>query len=78
MWYVETNTFRNDRIMILEAEKQDKVALCRKCYGTGILNNEMECDQCCGSGRVLVSAKIVYNIRPYTPTVQRKKCKYLP
>ena len=56
--------------MILEVEKKPKVALCRKCYGTGRLHDketgkECTCDQCEGTGRVTVSAKMSYDIRPY-------------
>ena len=48
--------------MIQEVEKQPKVALCRKCRGTGIerdphTGEEWVCDQCGGTGRVTVSAK---------------------
>ena len=58
--------------MIQEVEKNPKVALCRKCHGTGSLNDrdtgaEHECDQCEGTGRVTVSAKMTYAIRPYKP-----------
>ena len=58
--------------MILEVEKKPKVALCRKCYGTGRLHvketgKESTCDQCEGTGRVTVSAKMRYDIRPYKP-----------
>ena len=58
--------------MILEVEKKPKVALCRKCYGTGRLydketGKEYTCDQCEGTGRVTVSAKMSYDIRPYKP-----------
>lgn len=56
--------------MILEVAKIPKVALCRKCYGTGRLHDketgkESTCDQCEGTGRVTVSAKMRYDIRPY-------------
>ena len=56
--------------MILEVTKMPKVALCRKCYGTGRLHDketgeESTCDQCEGTGRVTVSAKMRYDIRPY-------------
>lgn len=58
--------------MILEVEKKPKVALCRKCYGTGRLHDketckECTCNQCEGTGRVTVSAKMSYDIRPYKP-----------
>lgn len=58
--------------MIQELEKKPKVALCRKCYGTGRIldgdNGEYHiCEQCEGTGRVTVSARMVYDIRPYKP-----------
>lgn len=58
--------------MIQEVEKSPKVALCRGIYGTGRLHNretgeEHMCDQCEGTGRVTVSAKMTYDIRPYKP-----------
>ena len=58
--------------MIQEVEKSPKVALGRKCDGTGRLHNretgeEHMCDQCEGTGRVTVSAKMTYDIRPYKP-----------
>ena len=58
--------------MIQEVEKKPKVALCRKCYGTGRLQEretggEHTCEQCEGTGRVTVSAKMTYDIRPYKP-----------
>lgn len=58
--------------MIQEVEKKPKVALCRKCYGTGRLRDretseEHTCEQCDGTGRVTVSAKMTYDIRPYKP-----------
>lgn len=58
--------------MIQEVEKKPKVALCRKCYGTGRLRNretseEYTCEQCEGTGRVTVIAKMTYDIRPYKP-----------
>lgn len=58
--------------MIQEVEKKPKVALCRKCYGMGRLRNretseEYTCEQCEGTGRVTVSAKMTYDIRPYKP-----------
>lgn len=53
--------------------KSPKIALCRVCHGTGhVLTNGPEgvpaaCPQCCGSGRVTVSANIELDIRPYKP-----------
>lgn len=48
------------------------MALCRKCYGMGRLQDretggEHTCEQCEGMGRVTVSAKMTYDIRPYKP-----------
>ena len=61
--------------MIQEVEKKPKVALCRKCFGTGHLHDpdtgeEHICEQCEGTGRVTVSAKMTYDIRPYKPKVK--------
>ena len=58
--------------MLKEVEKKPRVALCRKCCGLGRLRNgesgaEMQCDQCEGTGRVTVSAKMTIDIRPYKP-----------
>lgn len=58
--------------MIQEVEKQPKVALCRKCRGTGKYRDPdtqkvQICEQCEGSGRVTVSAKMILDIRPYDP-----------
>lgn len=58
--------------MIQESEIKPKIALCRKCYGTGktIDKDSGEthtCPQCEGSGRVTVSARMTYDIRPYKP-----------
>lgn len=50
-----------------------KIAICRRCGGRGyIIGKETDhepvlCSQCLGSGRVTVSAEIVYDIRPYKP-----------
>lgn len=58
--------------MIQEVVKKPKVALCRKCYGTGRLRDretgaEHTCELCEGTGRVTVSAKVTFDIRPYKP-----------
>lgn len=46
-----------------------KVALCRVCHGTGHVQGpdyeSTTCPQCEGSGRVTVSAKMEFDIRPY-------------
>lgn len=62
--------------MIQELEKKPKVALCRKCRGTGKFWDpdtleERVCEQCEGSGRVTVSAKMTFDIRPYKPRTQQ-------
>ena len=72
-WY---DRILNIEDMIQEVEKQPKVALCRKCRGTGRYNDpktqeEQICEQCDGSGRVIVSAKISFDIRPYKPRIQQ-------
>lgn len=56
-----------------QVTKAPKVALCRKCCGTGQWRQKREdgtftfeqCPQCEGSGRVTVSAVMEYDIRPY-------------
>ncbi len=61
--------------MIQEVSKSPKIALCRKCHGTGYYrhietdssNSIHICPQCEGSGRVLVSCKMRLDIRPYKP-----------
>ena len=56
-----------------EVTKEPKVALCRKCHGTGrtvsgrILRKTEVCPQCEGSGRVTVSCEMTVDIRPYKP-----------
>ena len=53
--------------------KEPKVALCRRCRGTGRdLSGEAPfgggvCPQCEGSGRVTVSCEMTLDIRPYKP-----------
>lgn len=56
--------------MIENREKSPKIALCRKCKGTGRVMDEgtgkqCVCPQCEGSGRVTVSCRMVLDIRPY-------------
>lgn len=59
--------------MIQEVSKSPKIALCRKCHGTGYYRRIAtdatftveQCPQCEGSGRVTVSAVIKCDIRPY-------------
>lgn len=54
-------------------KKSPKIALCRKCRGTGYWHHTDAsgrkyvelCPQCEGSGRVTVSAEMEYDIRPY-------------
>ncbi len=62
--------------MIQELERRPKVALCRKCYGMGRIHDNYtgenhECPQCEGTGRVTVSARMVYDIRPYKPRTKQ-------
>ena len=57
--------------MKLHVEKAEKVALCRVCKGTGVVQDDdykpTTCTQCEGSGRVWVGAKTEFSIRPYKP-----------
>lgn len=51
-------------------EKPERVALCRRCHGTGIehpldLVEGKVCRQCEGSGRVRVSCKMELEISAY-------------
>ena len=56
-----------------QVTKAPKVALCHKGVGTGFYRQILtdgtfsaeRCPQCEGSGRVMVSAVIEYDIRPY-------------
>ena len=59
-----------------KVSKPPKVALCRRCHGTGkmteidertLRRREAVCGQCGGSGRVLVSAEIEFEIVAYNP-----------
>jgi len=64
--------------MIQETEKKPKIALCRRCYGTGRVHEAETgvvavCPQCEGTGRVTVSARMVYDIRPYRPSNSNKQ-----
>lgn len=53
--------------------KDTKIALCRKCRGTGLWRHAGKdgvkyverCPQCMGSGRVKVSAVMEFDITPY-------------
>lgn len=45
--------------------KGEKIALCRMCKGVGRLPYGSVCPQCQGSGRVIVSAVIDVDIRPW-------------
>jgi DnaJ-class molecular chaperone len=53
--------------MRIQMKKSRKIALCRRCHGVGLVGTELPstCPQCQGSGRVLVSAYLDYDIRPY-------------
>lgn len=52
-----------------QVTRPTKVALCRVCHGTGYVQGSdyepTTCTQCEGSGRVTVSAKMEFDIRPY-------------
>ncbi len=56
-----------------QVNKRVKIALCRRCGGTGYItpsdtDTDAElCTQCLGSGRVTVSARMELDIRPYQP-----------
>lgn len=60
--------------MIQKTHRDTKIALCRKCGGTGyvldgVTGRRILCPQCQGSGRVLVSGDIMMDIRPYKSEV---------
>lgn len=56
-------------------EKPERIAICRRCYGTGRLgceplqanrnNHDATCPQCGGSGRVMVSCRMELEIHPF-------------
>lgn len=55
-------------------EKPERIAICRRCYGTGRLaetpqanrnNHDATCPQCGGSGRVIVSCRMDLEIHPF-------------
>lgn len=56
-----------------EMTKPPKIAICRRCGGSGLWRHTgcdgkpvfERCPQCEGSGRVTVSAKVEFDIRPY-------------
>ncbi len=56
-----------------EMTKPPKIAICRRCGGSGLWRHTgsdgtpvfEQCPQCEGSGRVTVSAKMEFDIRPY-------------
>ncbi|MCR5394186.1 MAG: molecular chaperone DnaJ [Bacteroidales bacterium] len=57
--------------MKLHVNKQPKVALCRRCKGSGyvdVLGEQEICPQCKGSGRVVVSCTMDLTVVPWTPT----------
>lgn len=59
--------------------KSPKVALCRKCGGTGHIlvkiGQDQPCPQCEGSGRCIVSCEMRVNIVPFKPvSVLRGDC----
>lgn len=68
-----TSFTNNDRNMKQQVKKDPKVALCRRCHGTGridtgrLFRRAEACPQCEGSGRVTVSAEMALDIRPCKP-----------
>ena len=56
-----------------EVKKEPKVALCRKCRGTGktvsgrFIRKAETCQQCERNGRVTVSCEMTLDIRLYKP-----------
>jgi DnaJ-class molecular chaperone len=71
-----------------EVKKEAKVALCRRCHGTGEIVRRQrgdaleprdftkldkeDCPQCQGSGRVKVSCVMKLKIEPYQPLKEGK------
>lgn len=57
--------------MIRQIEKPPRVAICKTCSGTGQIENwaacgsREQCPTCEGSGRVVVSCKMMLDLRPY-------------
>lgn len=56
--------------MIKNIKKEEKIALCRVCGGSGkvfggVFRSPSVCPQCEGTGRVIVKCDMVLNIRPY-------------
>lgn len=49
-----------------EIIKPPKIALCRRCGGTGRVGED-QCRQCYGWGRVTVSCRMTVDIRPFKP-----------
>lgn len=43
---------------------EDRLCICRKCNGTGEVDGK-KCDQCEGTGRVIVSREVKTTIRPF-------------
>ena len=79
---METHPVGYDGILKTETMKQNvkkdpKVALCRKCHGTGkivsghFIRKAETCPQCEGSGRVTVSCDMTLDIRPFKPKVEQ-------
>ena len=55
--------------MIRQVEKPPRVAICKTCNGTGRIEDwegrREPCPTCEGSGRVVVSCKMMLDLRPY-------------
>lgn len=53
--------------MIKVIHNAEKVAVCSKCCGTGVMKGGGACTVCCGSGRVIVKSDVRMVIRAYVP-----------
>ena len=62
--------------MKLTVKKPEKISLCRRCKGTGlveVLGRHEVCPQCKGSGRVIVSCTMELEVKPWSLDKQQKK-----
>ncbi len=46
---------------------EEHLCVCRRCSGTGRLDNGAVCSQCQGTGRVFISSDVTTYIRPFVP-----------